>query len=223
MRRTSVPSLRNQNNNNQQPRSTTTITHPTNRNRPSTQTAQYVQGQQDYLPSTPLGDMGHKKKEPCLHFRRGTVIEVITRDAVSGWWHGQYENLRGWFPSHFVGRVSHLDTGMGSNDAIQKELNAWKATMIDQQKNRTPPIGSGNHGVGGISGIYKKNSNLVSPSNDTLVKVKYKQRHNGIHHQFFLLLLLLCFIVLITINDDDKISLFLFFYFSSFFFFRGRH
>ncbi|CAO3598685.1 unnamed protein product [Absidia cylindrospora] len=170
MRRTSVPSLRNQNNHNQQPRSTTTITHSTNRNRPSTQTAQYVQGQQDFLPSTPLGDTGNKTKEPCLYFRRGTVIEVITRDAVSGWWHGQYENLRGWFPSHFVGRVSHLDTSMGSNDATQKELNAWKATMIDQQKNRISSTGGSGNGVGGISGIYKKNSNLVSPSNDNLVK-----------------------------------------------------
>jgi hypothetical protein len=104
-----------------------------------------------------------KKKEPCLYFRRGTVIEVITRDASSGWWHGQYENIRGWFPSHFVGRVSHLDTTMGPNDALlKKELIVWKASMLDQQKNRMPSSSSSSLVHINASGVCKKN--LVSPT-----------------------------------------------------------
>ncbi|KAI8097536.1 ras guanine nucleotide exchange factor domain-containing protein [Halteromyces radiatus] len=179
MNRTSVSSFRN---NNHHSRSTTTIHHPTNRHRPSTQTAQFVQGQQDYLPSTTLlgsDSITIKKKEPSLYFRRGTVIEVINRDSSSGWWHGQYDNIRGWFPSHFVGRVSHLDTRMGSDDAVQKELNAWKTTLLDQQKTRMP--------INGNPALTNKR-NIVSPCNDSSTKGPSLLKHrysttSSIHRQ----------------------------------------
>lgn len=97
------------------------------------------------------------------------MIEVVTRDAPSGWWLGQYENIRGWFPSHFVGRVSHLDTGMGPNDALlKKELTSWKATMLEQQKNRMPSSSSSLVHIN-ASGVCKKN--LVSP---TPVEIKVR-------------------------------------------------
>lgn len=37
----------------------------------------------------------------CLSFRAGQVIHVLNRDT-SGWWDGELEGKRGWFPSNYV-------------------------------------------------------------------------------------------------------------------------
>ncbi len=37
----------------------------------------------------------------CLTFRAGQVIHVLNRDS-SGWWDGELEGRRGWFPSNYV-------------------------------------------------------------------------------------------------------------------------
>ncbi|TRM64090.1 ras guanine nucleotide exchange factor domain-containing protein [Schizophyllum amplum] len=37
----------------------------------------------------------------CLSFRAGQVIHVLNRDT-SGWWDGELEGRRGWFPSNYV-------------------------------------------------------------------------------------------------------------------------
>ncbi|KAH7928444.1 ras GEF [Leucogyrophana mollusca] len=37
----------------------------------------------------------------CLSFRAGQVIRVLNRDA-SGWWDGEINDQRGWFPSNYV-------------------------------------------------------------------------------------------------------------------------
>ncbi|KAH7911736.1 ras guanine nucleotide exchange factor domain-containing protein, partial [Hygrophoropsis aurantiaca] len=37
----------------------------------------------------------------CLSFRAGQVIRVLNRDA-SGWWDGEINEQRGWFPSNYV-------------------------------------------------------------------------------------------------------------------------
>jgi son of sevenless-like protein len=37
----------------------------------------------------------------CLSFRAGQVIHVLNRDS-SGWWDGELEGRRGWFPSNYV-------------------------------------------------------------------------------------------------------------------------
>jgi son of sevenless-like protein len=37
----------------------------------------------------------------CLSFRAGQVIHVFNRDS-SGWWDGELEGRRGWFPSNYV-------------------------------------------------------------------------------------------------------------------------
>jgi len=37
----------------------------------------------------------------CLSFRAGQVIHVLNRDD-SGWWDGELEGRRGWFPSNYV-------------------------------------------------------------------------------------------------------------------------
>ncbi|KAI9303417.1 hypothetical protein BJ944DRAFT_241463, partial [Cunninghamella echinulata] len=138
-----------------------------NKPRPSSlATTQYVQAQYDYLPSS---SSVKEKKEPSLYFRRGTIIEIISRES-SDWWYGKYDSVRGWFPSHFVGRVNHTSTSASTasftsirtfynnnDDAIQKELDAWKTTMMDQQKNRLFTTG-------------KKNNVVLQSSNDNLAK-----------------------------------------------------
>jgi son of sevenless-like protein len=43
-----------------------------------------------------------KQNATCLSFRAGQVIRVYNRD-VSGWWDGELEGRRGWFPSNYVG------------------------------------------------------------------------------------------------------------------------
>ncbi|KAF9468519.1 ras guanine nucleotide exchange factor domain-containing protein [Collybia nuda] len=37
----------------------------------------------------------------CLSFRAGQIIHVLNRDS-SGWWDGELEGRRGWFPSNYV-------------------------------------------------------------------------------------------------------------------------
>jgi son of sevenless-like protein len=37
----------------------------------------------------------------CLSFRAGQVIHVLNRDQ-SGWWDGEIDGQRGWFPSNYV-------------------------------------------------------------------------------------------------------------------------
>lgn len=42
-----------------------------------------------------------QQNSTCLTFRAGQVIHVLNRDA-SGWWDGELEGRRGWFPSNYV-------------------------------------------------------------------------------------------------------------------------
>jgi len=54
---------------------------------------EYVLAMHDYSPQT--------QNATCLSFRAGQVIHVLNRDT-SGWWDGELEGRRGWFPSNYV-------------------------------------------------------------------------------------------------------------------------
>ncbi|KAF7299552.1 hypothetical protein HMN09_00960400 [Mycena chlorophos] len=56
-------------------------------------TTEYVLAMHDYNPQS--------QNATCLSFRAGQVIHVLNRDA-SGWWDGELEGRRGWFPSNYV-------------------------------------------------------------------------------------------------------------------------
>jgi len=43
----------------------------------------------------------------CLSFHAGQIIKVLSRDT-SGWWDGELEDRRGWFPSNYVVRPLYL-------------------------------------------------------------------------------------------------------------------
>ncbi|KAJ7781813.1 ras guanine nucleotide exchange factor domain-containing protein [Mycena maculata] len=55
--------------------------------------AEYVLAMHDYAPQ--------HQNATCLSFRAGQVIHVLNRDS-SGWWDGELEGRRGWFPSNYV-------------------------------------------------------------------------------------------------------------------------
>ncbi|KAI0031075.1 ras guanine nucleotide exchange factor domain-containing protein [Vararia minispora EC-137] len=54
---------------------------------------EYVLAMHDFVPD--------HKNATCLSFRAGQVIHVLNRDP-SGWWDGELDGMRGWFPSNYV-------------------------------------------------------------------------------------------------------------------------
>ena len=56
-------------------------------------TSEYVLAMHDFCPE--------QDNLTCLPFRAGQVIRVLNRDT-SGWWDGELEGRRGWFPSNYV-------------------------------------------------------------------------------------------------------------------------
>lgn len=55
--------------------------------------SEYVLAMHDFAPQ--------QQNATCLSFRAGQVIHVLNRDS-SGWWDGELEGRRGWFPSNYV-------------------------------------------------------------------------------------------------------------------------
>lgn len=55
--------------------------------------SEYVLAMHDYSADPP--------NPTCLSFRTGQVIHVLNRHG-SGWWDGELEGRRGWFPSNYV-------------------------------------------------------------------------------------------------------------------------
>ncbi|KAI0688909.1 ras GEF [Earliella scabrosa] len=58
-----------------------------------TASEEYVLAMHDFAPQQP--------NVTCLTFRAGQVIKVFNRDS-SGWWDGELDGRRGWFPSNYV-------------------------------------------------------------------------------------------------------------------------
>ncbi len=55
--------------------------------------SEYVLAMHDYAPDQP--------NATCLTFKAGQIIRVCNRDP-SGWWDGEVDSRRGWFPSNYV-------------------------------------------------------------------------------------------------------------------------
>lgn len=58
--------------------------------------AEYVQALHDYSAAPTTGSANI-----CLSFQAGDFIKVLNRDS-SGWWDGEINGTRGWFPSNYV-------------------------------------------------------------------------------------------------------------------------
>jgi hypothetical protein len=93
---------------------------------PSTFTSHFVQALHDYLPSSSSTD----ESVSCLFFKKGSIIEVFNRDD-SGWWDGQCGDVRGWFPSNYVGRIGELKRQSADfeDDYSTEELEIWHQKM----------------------------------------------------------------------------------------------
>ncbi|EKM79458.1 hypothetical protein AGABI1DRAFT_59094 [Agaricus bisporus var. burnettii JB137-S8] len=84
--------------------------------------SEYAMAMHDYEPQ--------QSSTTCLSFRAGQVIHVFNRDP-SGWWDGELEGKRGWFPSNYV----NVEFGKSSIAVVQAALNA-------QSKNGSPTVAS---------------------------------------------------------------------------------
>ncbi|ETW81677.1 hypothetical protein HETIRDRAFT_36712 [Heterobasidion irregulare TC 32-1] len=69
---------------------------------------EYVLAMHDFIPQ--------QKNATCLAFRAGQIIHVLNRDS-SGWWDGELDGKRGWFPSNYV----NGDLGLLADDVMASQ------------------------------------------------------------------------------------------------------
>lgn len=60
---------------------------------PGDDPSEYVLAMHDFEP--------HQANVTCLTFKAGQIVRVFNRDP-SGWWDGEVDSRRGWFPSNYV-------------------------------------------------------------------------------------------------------------------------
>ena len=75
-------------------------THPLRRYTPSPSPSISEDGDPDYVLAMHDFTPDHRNAT-CLAFQAGQVIHVLNRDP-SGWWDGEVDGRRGWFPSNYV-------------------------------------------------------------------------------------------------------------------------
>lgn len=75
------------------PESETTVDAYVAEEEPMSPEPEFVLAMHDYIPE--------QRNATCLAFRAGQVIRVLNRDP-SGWWDGELDGCRGWFPSNYV-------------------------------------------------------------------------------------------------------------------------
>lgn len=75
-------------------------THPIRRRTPSPSPSVSEDGDPDYVLAMHDFTPDHRNAT-CLAFQAGQVIHVLNRDP-SGWWDGEVDGRRGWFPSNYV-------------------------------------------------------------------------------------------------------------------------
>ncbi|GAA5929743.1 hypothetical protein JCM3775_006540 [Rhodotorula graminis] len=73
----------------------------------------FVRALHSFAPETLAGTSSHtsaqQQANSCLSFSAGQVIRCLNRDP-SGWWDGELDGRRGWFPSNYT-EVLHLTPG----------------------------------------------------------------------------------------------------------------
>ncbi|KAJ7644234.1 ras guanine nucleotide exchange factor domain-containing protein [Roridomyces roridus] len=78
----------------------------------------------------------------CLSFRAGQVIHVLNRDQ-SGWWDGELEGRRGWFPSNYVNadvngypEDEYLTPGHAHSSSTAS-TSSWASTVSRERAHRS--------------------------------------------------------------------------------------
>ncbi|CAE6464240.1 unnamed protein product [Rhizoctonia solani] len=65
----------------------------------------------------------------CLSFRAGQVIHVLNRDST-GWWDGELEGRRGWFPSNYVKASKRKPRESVSSESGSEAAEACPRVMV---------------------------------------------------------------------------------------------
>ncbi|KAI0300360.1 ras guanine nucleotide exchange factor domain-containing protein [Russula brevipes] len=86
---------------------------------------EYVLAMHDYIPE--------QRNATCLAFRAGQVIRVLNRDS-SGWWDGELDGSRGWFPSNYV----NGDLALLADDQLHLPISR-KRTRHSPSRSPTSP------------------------------------------------------------------------------------
>ena len=76
--------------------------------------SEYVLAMHDFIPQ--------QSNVTCLAFQAGQVIRVLNRDP-SGWWDGEVDRRRGWFPSNYV----TSDVGLLTDEELPQLLVSIRA------------------------------------------------------------------------------------------------
>ncbi|KAI9278025.1 ras guanine nucleotide exchange factor domain-containing protein [Sporodiniella umbellata] len=149
----------------------------------STFTSHFVQALHDYLPSSaPVTD----EAVTCLFFKKGSIIEVLNRDH-SGWWDGQCGNIRGWFPSNYVGRIGEARRDSVDSEQDNGEFALWQKIRAQEK--------------------VKKQKSLSPTISDILARLKQDHLEEEDHLQILVFQLVSCIkSILIEFNIVDKDS-----------------
>ena len=83
--------------------------------------------------------------DASLSFRRGDIIEVLTR-LETGWWDGLLGEERGWFPSNYVDIISdeEADIGLAALELQQQQQQQQQANV---QLMPTYPVSSSSQSI----------------------------------------------------------------------------
>lgn len=82
-----------------------------------------------------------------LSFRRGDIIEVLTR-LESGWWDGLLGDERGWFPSNYVTVISdqEAEATLGASDFEGPQSSIGDDSVVDIAHSMERSLSQSDHG-----------------------------------------------------------------------------
>ena len=102
-----------------------------------------------------------------LSFRRGDIIEVLTR-LESGWWDGLLGDERGWFPSNYVTVISdqEAEASLGASDFEGAQSSIGDDSVVDMAHSMARSLSQSDHDGDwlerepGYSNVSQTNGNL---------------------------------------------------------------
>ncbi|GAA5844262.1 hypothetical protein JCM9279_001745 [Rhodotorula babjevae] len=91
----------------------------------------FVRALHSFAPETLAGTSSHtsaqQQANSCLSFTAGQVIRCLNRDP-SGWWDGELDGRRGWFPSNYT-EVLHLTPGKVESASLSSSAAQLLSTI----------------------------------------------------------------------------------------------
>ena len=114
----------------------------------------------------------------CLAFRAGERIRVLNRDP-SGWWDGEIDGRRGWFPSNYVDAISVSASSSMNGDSMAGNAGEGRTVEMAEERymhSRTVSASSYTSRASTASPLHKsKRESSVSTSGDILFPASTRQ------------------------------------------------